>query len=105
MRKSRSNVTMVADMFGADGNGGLAKELLTWVFRVSLLAAVFWVQGNFVNKEKYDKDRDSNVAELHAIATNVQKITDRLETASELPSYEGRIKRVEEEVRDLKVKK
>lgn len=84
-----------------NGSGTLTKELFTWLFRVGLLAGVFWVQGNFVSKDRYERDRELSVSELHTIATNVQKITDRLETAADLPSYETRIKRMESEIHEL----
>lgn len=105
MTKRYTKGTRISDMLGMNGNNQLTRELFTWLFRVGALAAIFWVQGNFVNKEKYDKDRELSVGELHAIATNVQKITDKLETAADLPSYETRLKRMEAQILKLENEK
>lgn len=105
MTKRRTKGSRISDMLGMNGNNQLTKELFTWLFRVGALAAIFWVQGNFISREKYDKDRDISVGELHTIATNVQKITDKLETAVDLSSYETRIKHMEAKVSKLEEQK
>ena len=87
-----------------DGSHGLIKELFTWLFRVGLLAGVFWIKGNFVSIEKYDLNKDASTSELHTISNNVQKITDKLESTPDLVSYDPRIKALEKEVERLREK-
>jgi len=87
-----------------DGSHGLIKELFTWLFRVGLLAGVFWIKANFVPIEKYESNKEDNTKELHAISNNVQKITDKLESAPDLSSYDQRIKALDKEVERLREK-
>lgn len=57
----------------------IAFRSITWMLQLAVLAAVFWVKGNFVTKEEYQRDSKETLKSLNSINISMQHVGDKLD--------------------------
>ena len=76
-------------------NGGTTK-LLEWIFRIGVLAVIFWMKSEFATKEEYQADQAKSLAQLIDIGRTLQHVNDNLDfVIKEDDDQEKRIRALE----------
>ena len=55
---------------------GTLNNTAGWIFRLGLVALIFWIKGNFVSLERYENDRGKQLDALISTGKSMQHLDD-----------------------------